>query len=130
MKISDLQSQVQQRWPDQTKCRADRATSTCEIECSHAVLPELCGRLFLSWNFSFAGLVVEELSTEWQLRYCFYGDQPAELVHVLVQAQLSERTFPSIATCNHTNPEETNRCAPVPGQRQGFNASRSRHSGN
>lgn len=101
MKISDLQSQVQQRWPDQTKCRADRATSTCEIECSHAVLPELCGRLFLSWNFSFAGLVVEELSTEWQLRYCFYGDQPAELVHVLVQAQLSERTFPSIVKFVH-----------------------------
>jgi formate hydrogenlyase subunit 5 len=101
MKISDLQLQVEQRWADQTKCRIDRASSTCEIECSHAVLAELCGRLFLSWNFSFAGLIVEELSTKWQLRYCFYGDQPKGLVHVLVQAQLAERTFPSIVKFVH-----------------------------
>ena len=88
MKISDLQSQVEQRWPGQTKCGADLASSTCEIECSQAVLRELCGRLFLSWNFSFAGLIVEELSTKWQLRYCFYGEKSAGLVYVLAQAPL------------------------------------------
>jgi formate hydrogenlyase subunit 5 len=101
MKISDLQSQVEQRWPGQTKCGIDLASSTCEIGCSHAVLGELCGRLFLSWSFSFAGLIVEELPTKWQLRYCFYGDQPAGLVHVLVEAQLDERRFPSIVKFVH-----------------------------
>lgn len=101
MKVSDLQSQVERRWPGQTKCRTDRANSICEIECSHPVLPELCGRLFVSWNLSFAGLIVEEHPANWQLRYCFYGDEPAELVHVLVQAQLSERTFPSIVKFVH-----------------------------
>ena len=46
----------------------------CEVNCDRAVLPDLCGRLFLEWGFSFAGLMVEEGANEWDLRYCFFGD--------------------------------------------------------
>ena len=101
MRISELKQQVAQRWPDQAQCRVDPAGSICEIECSHTALAELCGRLFLAWEFSFAGLVVEEGSTDWQLRYCFYSDQPTGLVYVLVHAPLEQRSFPSIVKFVH-----------------------------
>lgn len=101
MNISELKVQIAQRWPDQAQCRVASSGSNCEIECSPNVLPELCGRLFLSWSFSFAGLVVEEDSTQWQLRYCFYGEQPTGLVHVLVCSALEQRTFPSIVKFVH-----------------------------
>jgi formate hydrogenlyase subunit 5 len=101
MRISELPQQVAQRWPDQAQCRVDPASLICEIECSHTTLAELCGRLFLAWEFSFAGLVVEEGSTDWQLRYCFYSDQPRGLVYVLVRAPLEQRVFPSIVKFVH-----------------------------
>ena len=71
------------------------------MTCDRAALPELCGRLFLEWEFSFAGLMVEEGASEWQLRYCFYGDGEAGWVHVLVNAPLNETTFPSIVKFVH-----------------------------
>ena len=74
---------------------------TCEVTCDRAALPELCGRLFLEWEFSFAGLIVEEGASEWQLRYCFYGDGEAGWVHVLVSAPLHEKIFPSIVKFVH-----------------------------
>ena len=83
------------------QCRLRRRIHTCEMTCARAVLPELCGRLFLEWNFSFAGLIVEEGASEWQLRYAFYGESDAGWVHVLVTAPLAEKTFPSIVKFVH-----------------------------
>src|SRR5208283_5346867 len=77
MNRTELKEQIEQRWPGHAQCRFDAANSISEITCAHAVLAELCGRLFLEWNFSFAGLIVEEGAGEWQLRYCFYGDVAA-----------------------------------------------------
>jgi len=100
MTLIELKEQISQRWPD-TQCEIVAASSTCEIKCNHAALPELCGRLFLEWNFSFASLIVEEGASEWQLRYCFYGEREAGWVHVLATAPLAERTFPSIVKFVH-----------------------------
>ena len=100
MNRTELKEQIKQRWPD-VRCDVDTASSMCEVKCSRAVLPELCGRLFLEWNFSFASLIVEEGASEWQLRYCFYGEQEAGWVHVLATAQLAEKTFPSIVKFVH-----------------------------
>jgi formate hydrogenlyase subunit 5 len=95
MNSIELKQQIEQHWPHMP-CRFDETSSTCEIQCTRAALVELCGRLFLEWNFSFAGLMAEEGASEWQLRYCFYGEREAGWVHVLVNFPLDEPTIPSI----------------------------------
>ncbi len=105
MNRNELRNEVERRWPGQAQCRYNG--SNCEVTCTHAVLPELSGRLFLEWNYSFGGLIVEEGSDEWQLRYVFYGDgevgRPTDngFVHVPVTAPLADKTFPSIAKFVH-----------------------------
>jgi formate hydrogenlyase subunit 5 len=101
MNLAELQDRITERWPSQTKCLLDNKRPVLEVRCSTSVLPELCGRLFLTWGLSFAGLVVEEDEVEWQLRYCFYGDSLTGQVHVLVTSPLGERTFPSIVKFVH-----------------------------
>jgi formate hydrogenlyase subunit 5 len=100
MNRSELKEQIEQRWPGQVQCRPDSG-SACDVICTRAALPELCGRLFLEWNFSFAGLIVEEGASDWQLRYAFYGEREAGWVHVLVTVPVSEKTFPSIVKFVH-----------------------------
>ena len=100
MNRTELKQEIHQRWPGQVQCQFD-AGSPCEVTCARAVLPELCGRLFLEWNFSFAGLIVEESVSGWLLRYTFYGESDAGWVHVLVTAPLAEKTFPSIVKFVH-----------------------------
>jgi formate hydrogenlyase subunit 5 len=100
MNRTKLKIEIDQRWPGQVQCLSESA-SLCELACAHAALPELCGRLFLEWDFSFAGLIVEEGASEWQLRYVFYGEGDAGWVYVLVTAPLAERTFPSIVKFVH-----------------------------
>ena len=101
MNRTELKEQIEQRWPGRAQCRFDAVNSICEITCARAALAGICGRLFLEWNFSFAGLVVEEGTSEWQLRYCFYGESEAGWVHVLVTAPLAEKNFPSIVKFVH-----------------------------
>jgi Ni,Fe-hydrogenase III large subunit/Ni,Fe-hydrogenase III component G len=96
-----LAEQIEQRWRGKAQCTLDPLNSTSQIHCERAVLPELCGWLFLDRNFSFAGLIVEEGSIEWQLRYSFYGEGDSGWIHVLVNAPLTERTFPSIVKFVH-----------------------------
>jgi formate hydrogenlyase subunit 5 len=100
MNRTELKEQIERRWPAKARCQFT-ADSACEVTCDRTTLPELSGRLFLEWDFSFAGLMVEEGASEWQLRYCFYGDREAGWVHVLVNAPLDETTFPSIVKFVH-----------------------------
>jgi formate hydrogenlyase subunit 5 len=100
MKPQELKTEIERRWPGQAQCRCGRG-STCEVTCAHAALLELCGRLFLEGNFSFAGLIVEEGANAWRLRYVFYGERDAGWVHVLVNSPLAEKSFPSITKFVH-----------------------------
>jgi formate hydrogenlyase subunit 5 len=101
MNRTQLEERITQHWPANARCQFAEANLMCEVICDRAALPELCGRLFLEWEFSFAGLIVEEAVTEWHLRYCFYGDGEAGWVHVLVNAPLKETIFPSIVKFAH-----------------------------
>jgi Ni,Fe-hydrogenase III large subunit/NADH:ubiquinone oxidoreductase subunit C len=101
MNTAELQAQVEQRWPGQAKCRVDATGSVCEIVCARPALAELCGRLFLAWGFGFAGLIVEEGASDWELRYSFYGELPTSWVYVLVNTPLDDGTFPSIVKFVH-----------------------------
>jgi formate hydrogenlyase subunit 5 len=101
MNRTQLKEQIERRWPGRVGCHFAATGLTCEVTCDRTALPELCGRLFLEWEFSFAGLMVEEGASEWQLHYCFYGDGEAGWVHVLVNAPLEETIFPSIVKFVH-----------------------------
>jgi Ni,Fe-hydrogenase III large subunit/Ni,Fe-hydrogenase III component G len=101
MNRTELQAQIERRWHGKAECRFATTGLISEVTCDRTALPELCGRLFLQWEFSFAGLMVEEGAIEWQLRYCFYDDGAAGWVHVLVNAPLSETNFPSIVKFVH-----------------------------
>jgi len=96
MRCDELKDVIEGAWPGRARCRFEAAQSVNEVDCEHAVLTDLCRRLFHEWGFGFAGLVVEEGADAWHLRYLFYGEPGAGWVHVLVGAPLAEREFPSI----------------------------------
>lgn len=95
MNHAELKREIDQSWPGQAQCQISIG-QPCEVTCTPAVLPKVCEQLFLKWDFSFASLIAEEISNEWQLRYAFFGERDAGWVHVLVHAPHSEKNFPSI----------------------------------
>ena len=101
MNRAEFQDQIEQRWPGRVGVILGADGVPCVIEPSLDVLAQLCGWLFLDQNFSFAGLIVDEGATEWQLRYAFYAEQPGDWIHVVVRAPLAERVFPSIVKFVH-----------------------------
>jgi formate hydrogenlyase subunit 5 len=101
MNHAELKEQIERRWPGKTQVGFDVLNSTTEVTCTRAVLADLCRRIFQDWGFSFAGLIVEEGPSEWQLRYAFYGERDAGWVHVVVSAPLAENVFPSVVEWIH-----------------------------
>jgi len=101
MNRAELKQQIERRWPGKAHCGFGASTSTTEVTCSRDVLADLCRSIFQEWGFSFAGLIVEEGASEWQLRYAFYGEGEAGWVHVLVSAPLAANSFPSVVEWIH-----------------------------
>jgi formate hydrogenlyase subunit 5 len=101
MNRAQLRQEIERRWPSEAEARFDAAGSLCEINCAPRIIGDLSGRLFLEWNFSFAGIIVEESANEWQLRYCFYGEPESGWVHLLLTVPRSETTVPSIVKFVH-----------------------------
>src|SRR5271156_5682966 len=98
---TELKDEIERRWLGQAQYGIDTSTLTIEVSCTRTVLVEVCRPMVEEWDFSFAGLIVEEGSTEWQLRYVFYGERGAGWVHVLVSAELAEKVFPSLVEWIH-----------------------------
>jgi Ni,Fe-hydrogenase III large subunit/Ni,Fe-hydrogenase III component G len=101
MNPTELQQHIEGRWLGQAQYGYDASISTAEVTCSRTVLVEVCRRIVEEWEFSFAGLIVEEGVTEWQLRYVFYGEGAAGWMHVRVNAPLTENVFPSVVEWIH-----------------------------
>jgi len=97
MDCAQLKDLIETAWPGLAHCRFDAAGRVNEVKCERSALAELCSRLFHEWGFGFAGLVVEEGAEAWHLRYVFYGERDAGWAHVLTEAPLADRIFPSIA---------------------------------
>jgi Ni,Fe-hydrogenase III large subunit/Ni,Fe-hydrogenase III component G len=101
MNPTELKAQIEHRWLGQAQYGFDTSTSTSEVSCTRAVLAEMCRCMVEEWDFSFAGLIVEEGETEWQLRYAFYGAGADGWVHVLAYVPLAENVFPSVVEWIH-----------------------------
>lgn len=98
---TELKDEIERRWPGEAQYGFDTSTLTIEVRCTRTVLVEVCRRMVEEWDFSFAGLIVEEGATEWQLRYVFYGEPAAGWLHVLVSAPLAQNLFPSVVEWIH-----------------------------
>jgi Ni,Fe-hydrogenase III large subunit/Ni,Fe-hydrogenase III component G len=101
MTNTELLQYVAQRWGGAVPVDPGASDALCVVQPPVTLLVDVCGRLFLEWDFSFAGLTVEEGEAEWQLRYVFYGPRGSGWVHVVVTAPLDTRTFPSIVKYVH-----------------------------
>ena len=88
-------------WPDSARVRVNARQALCVVECEASDLITICERLWIERGYAFAGLIVEELSESWELRYVFYGNRDAGWVHVVTRQPLTDRTFPSISSVVH-----------------------------
>jgi formate hydrogenlyase subunit 5 len=94
--------QISQRWTEKVRVGLDPQCGRCEIECDAADLVEICTWLVDELGYSFAGLIVEQEPSRWELRYVFYTAGPeAGWLYVLVHRPLTEPTFPSISAPVH-----------------------------
>ncbi|HUJ15661.1 MAG TPA: NADH-quinone oxidoreductase subunit C [Thermoanaerobaculia bacterium] len=86
-----------------TVVRRDERQALREIECRAADLPAVCERLFRKLELTFGGLIVDETSSAWELRYVFYGHGGTGWVHVIVRQPLDQKVFPSITAALHAS---------------------------
>ncbi|MGH7689577.1 MAG: NADH-quinone oxidoreductase subunit C, partial [Gemmatimonadaceae bacterium] len=101
MMADDLPRVAAERWPGHVQHVRPAGGAGAELTCDRDVLVEVCRWLVATRELSFAGLVVEEGVRDWWLRYVFYGAARDGWVHVLAQAPLDDRTFPSIVGVTH-----------------------------
>lgn len=97
MNCAEIRHRIEARWPGTARCAFDAERRLNEVTCARGVLAELCREIFREWDYAFAGLVVEEGATQWELRYLFHGDGEGGWLHVLASAPLGDGVFPSIA---------------------------------
>ena len=101
MKLTNIPELVNRHWPEKVRARLDARRAACELACEPGALVELCGWLVAELGYSFAGLIVEEQQSEWDLRYVFYGDGEAGWVHVRIRQALANAAFPSLSARVH-----------------------------
>jgi len=92
---------VVSRWAEEAKVSADREKLIILIQCASEKLQGICRWLFAETECRFATLVVQETSSEWLLRYIFYGDFERGQVHVLVRQPHAYKMIPSISEQVH-----------------------------
>ena len=100
MKPDAVISEIQQLWPQQVQVRTGIPWSHAELRPAPELLAALCDRLFNTWHYAFATLVVEETDTAFELRYLFYSQTGGRLTLVL-PTPLNEPLVPSISRPVH-----------------------------
>lgn len=100
MQQAERDSASNMRWqdelPDGVAVRDDPSGSFCEIRCSTGDLRDVCGRLVDEWGHMFAGLIVEDGSETFTLRYIFYAPRPSGWVHVTLRQTGHQIAIPSV----------------------------------
>ena len=101
MNLTNIAEMAGQRWAGKVEVRLDAAHPQCELECEDGALADVCAWLSEEMGYSFAGLIVGESPSRWELRHVFYGAPPAGWVHALAYQPLDSPTFPSITSRVH-----------------------------
>lgn len=100
--LIELARQAAERWPGAVGTWLDRRKPLALLRCEQSrILPELAHWLAADLGYRFAGFIVEEQSSEWEIRYLFYWPHGTGWVHLLVRQPLELRTLPSISSQVH-----------------------------
>ena len=100
--LVETASQAEQNWPGQVQGWVDRRKPVSELRCKGlAVLPPVAKWLVSQLDYRLAGIIVEELPQEWEVRYLFYLEQQQGWTHVVVRPPLESKTIPSITSEVH-----------------------------
>jgi formate hydrogenlyase subunit 5 len=97
MTLATFAERANQRWRDRTLVHVNAEHGVCELTCEASAVVQMCDWLANTLSYQFAGLVVEEQRSQWELRYLFSDERDAGWVHVVVHQPLPETTFPSVA---------------------------------
>ncbi len=102
MKYNDIKQLISAKWHNRVQINLSD-DYLCEVICRQPELvPEISRELFEQGDLSFAGLVVEETSEQWTLRYIFYiCDIGAGQIHLITSKPLNDKSFASIADYIH-----------------------------
>lgn len=101
MKIKELINQMQVRWPGQIVSNLDSTHNVAKFLCKPDQVPGVCDWLFNELGCHFAGLVAEEGSKHWDIRYIFWVEGETGNIEVTAKAPLEERVFQSISRVVH-----------------------------
>jgi formate hydrogenlyase subunit 5 len=100
--LVETAAQAEQNWPGKVQGWVDRRKPVSELRCHDlAVLPQVAKWLVRTLDYRLAGLIVEELPQEWEIRYLFYLEHQEGWTHVVVRPPLEVRTLPSITSEVH-----------------------------
>jgi formate hydrogenlyase subunit 5 len=89
---------IPEEWCTRIAVHLDRQGRRYEVESPPETLKRLCAWIVHTLDYSFAGLVVEQHSSEWSLRYLFHAaDAQSGRIEVLLRQPLSQEHFPSIS---------------------------------
>ncbi|MDE3151562.1 MAG: NADH-quinone oxidoreductase subunit C, partial [Gemmatimonadota bacterium] len=101
MTRDELQREIGDRWPGRIRCTWDPQAAALELACAPDLLVEASRWLLAGGRWVFAGLVVEERTDEWRLRYVYHGAVPDGWVHLVVRSPIEHRRFPSLVDVIH-----------------------------
>ncbi|HED13903.1 MAG TPA: hypothetical protein ENI62_09675 [Gammaproteobacteria bacterium] len=101
MKAQELADQAQSLWPLDVESCVDASSGIVELCCKREQVPHLCDWLFNHQAYLFAGLIVEENTSRWDLFYLFVGQGKGGCVRVRTSAALEERQFQSVSVPVH-----------------------------
>lgn len=95
-----IREEARLRWGSRVRPGPLEGGSGLSLACAPDLVPEVC-ELVANDGRAFGGLVVEEGTASWTLRYLFYGDGVPGWVEVRTEAGGSRRTYPSISASVH-----------------------------
>jgi len=99
MRAGHIVTEAMKRWPD--RLRVETGPEVDGLHAESILLPELSAWLSSEADCAFAGLVVEEGTDTWELRYLFYSRYEPGWVHVVTRQPIGQREFPSISSHMH-----------------------------
>jgi len=95
-----IAEQISEQWATNIRVHRDRRGLRYEVQTGSEALKALCTWIVATQELAFGGLVVEQDTSEWLLRYLFYGPEACR-VDVLVRQPLAHPQFPSIGDAVH-----------------------------
>jgi formate hydrogenlyase subunit 5 len=101
IKLVNLPETAQRQWANDVQVHLDLDRLLCEMTCKKRQAADVCHWLFSQLGYTFATMVVEETSSEWLLRYIFYGTPGSGQVHVRFPLTKPEVRVPSISRFVH-----------------------------